>query len=322
MRCEMTLFCPAKEFYPIYQDIAQKSEKLRMQVKGGSMHPFIRSGDWVNLVPVNDPVAPIRIGEIILFRKDDNLYMHRVIRLAGEHVIPKGDMSFGADGEISKKDILARVVSVERGGRRIDLSSGRSLFINGMIAKVSPLMRYPVSALGAISKIIMAILSRIQARAVYRIIAKKIIRPNICIRSASPEDEEGMRDLYLMNGADIRRGIESAGKEGFWLVAEIDKKIAGGLTVTRHEKDPSVWVIFSLEVKPILRGLGIGRMMVLEALARARSSFAREIGLFVNKKARPAVALYTQIGFRSDTDIPSGFNISPDELYLSYKFKA
>ncbi|MEW6676249.1 MAG: S24 family peptidase, partial [Nitrospirota bacterium] len=43
----MTVLCSAKEFYSLYQDLLRKTKSFYMEVKGGSMYPFIRSGDLI-----------------------------------------------------------------------------------------------------------------------------------------------------------------------------------------------------------------------------------------------------------------------------------
>jgi ribosomal protein S18 acetylase RimI-like enzyme len=125
-----------------------------------------------------------------------------------------------------------------------------------------------------------------------------------------------------MGGHDVKKDIIDIKKEGFWLVAERKKKIVAALTVTRYEKDTGLWVIFGLEIKPFLRGLGIGDQIVRDAVKKAREGGAKKVGLFVNKKNNPALELYRKAGFNVSDDLPSEFNRSSSELYLSYAIKS
>ncbi len=102
------------------------------------------------------------------------------------------------------------------------------------------------------------------------------------------------------------------------MVAARRGKLVGALTITRHG-DPAAghWVIFGLEVKAHLRGLGIGERIVREAVDKARAAGARHIGLFVRKSSKPALALYRKLGFAESDDHPSAFNRAPDELYMA-----
>ncbi len=315
----MVFFCSAHEFESLCREISGKADYLRFQVKGGSMYPFIRSNDWVDAALFKEKGNDINKGDIILFKKDNSLYLHRVLRSTKDGFLVKGDMSFGGDGVIPLEDVLARVIAVQRGLRRIDLCSAVNRFIALLVAESSLFLQYPFLFARKAGSLGLAIFSRIQAFKVYRRIAKNILNLRLKIRVACPEDKEQLRDLYLMSGRDIRDGILALKNEGFWLVAEDKNRIAAGLTITRYEKDPSLWMIFGLEVKPLFRGLGIGRKLVEEAVLKAKEAGAEEIGLFVNKKSFPALKLYRQLGFEATDVFPPEFNRACDELYLSYK---
>ncbi len=315
----MVLFCSAHEFDSLCLGISDKADFLRLQAKGGSMHPFIRSNDWVNVALCKGRKNEISKGDIILFRKDDSLYLHRVLRKAGDGFLVKGDMSFGEDGVILLEDVLAKVISIQRGARRIDLCTAANCFISALIADSSLFLQYPFLFSRKMGALALAVFSRIQSLKVYRRIVKNILNGCLMIRVAGLEDEEQLRDLYLMAGQDIREGIAAVKKEGFWLVAERKGRIVAGLTMTQFEKDVSLWIIFGLEVKLFFRGLGIGRKLVEEAVLKAKEAGAKEIGLFVNKKSFPALKLYRQLGFVPTEIFPPEFNCAGDELYLSYK---
>lgn len=316
----MPIFCSSQEFDDLCRQLSGRAEFVRLQAKGGSMHPFIQSGDWVTIALRKDGKDDTKIGDIVLLRSQGNLHMHRVIRKDKDGLLVKGDASFGADGVAAPEDIIARVVSVERRGRSIDLNLPANRFMAASFAGASLLLQYPILFIRKISALGGSVFSGVQGRDIYRRSFKKISSEAIVIREATEEDIEGMRDLLIMGGHDIKKGIIDVKKEGFWLVAERKKKIVGALTITRFKKDPRLWVIFGLEVKPILRGLGIGERIVREAIATARGSGAEEIGLFVNKRSAPALALYRKLGFNPTDKFPSEFHRSDDELYLSYKF--
>lgn len=311
----MNLFCSSQEFDELCLEIAGKAGILRLQAKGGSMDPFIRSGDWVEVALCKDTAA-ITKGDIILFKKDESLYMHRVVKIRNGCFIAKGDRSLGDDGSMSAEDLVGKAVAVERNGRKIDLYSRRNRMISVLVADSGFVLQYLFLFLRKVSGAIRAAVSRVQGLRIYRVVAKKILGTDVVIREAKPEDEEGMMDLFLMGGQDIREGMASIEKDGSWLLAERKGKIAGGLTVARYGKDPRLWVIFGLEVKPLLRGLGIAEKMVRDAMARAKEGGAQKVGLFVNSKARPALGLYRKLGFIATDDFPAEFNRSDDELYL------
>jgi GNAT superfamily N-acetyltransferase len=314
----MVLFCSSGEFESLCRDISGKADVLRLQAKGGSMYPFIRSGDWVDVSLCKGNAGAIRKGEILLFKKEDSLYLHRFLRRAGQGLLVKGDMSYGHDGLISEDDVFGRVVSIKRNGRRIDLCSGCNRAVNVIAADISLVLQYPLLFARKACVLGMTVLNRLQAFKVYRLIAKQALNGKVEVRAAGPQDQEQLRDLYRMAGHDIREGIAEIKKKGYWLIAESKHRVVGGLTMTRHENDPALWVIFGLEVKPLFRGMGAGRAIVKAALLKAKESGAGRIGLVVNKKNKPALGLYYSLGFKA-TQAPAEFNCPSDELYLSYE---
>lgn len=281
------------------------------------MYPFIRSGDWIELIPIRDENKKIKKGEIILFIKDDHLYVHRVIKKTGNGFITRGDFSFGSDGNILERDVLARVVSVERNGRRIYLYSRINKFIGTLIASLGFLLRYLSLFFHKGMNLTMIFLSLIQGTKIYRRLIKKILRQDVIIRPAEIEDKEALRDLYIVSSMDIEEGLIETQKEGLWLVAERKGKITGSLTITRH-KDTKLYLIFGLVVKLYLRGLGIGERLVKEAVIKAGESGAGEIGLFINRNSSAALRLYKKLSFEVSPDFPSDFNLASDELYMRY----
>lgn len=99
---------------------------LRIRVTGPSMSPFIRSGDFVTLRRV--PPTRLSIGDVILFiNHAGSLVLHRIICIrrntgsrdkavkfpAGWTIQTKGDAS-GVDPSISEKNVLAKVVCIEK----------------------------------------------------------------------------------------------------------------------------------------------------------------------------------------------------------------
>ena len=313
---KMTLFCSAREFYSLCREIADKAEIVRLQAKGGSMYPFIHSGDWVELALLKGREQSIRKGDIILFRKGESLYLHRVLRRSSKGFIVKGDMSYGSDGLIPPADVLAIAVSVE-GKRRVNLRTGKNRLIAAIAAEFSIILQYPILAARKLCGCGAAVFSLLQGLRIYRLAARKIFNPAVTASEAGLQDVEQLRDLYLMSGVDIRDGLARIKDMGSWLVCRAGRRIAGGITVTRDEQDPVRWFISGLEIKQVYRGLGIGRALVKAAVARARKSGAERIGLLVNRTAKPALGLYRSLGFKAG-EPPQGLNRSADELYLSY----
>lgn len=89
---------------------------FRFQVRGRSMQPTLSAGDSVRIVPLE---GPPRMGDIVVFPRDTELILHRVVRVrrdvtGGEgRVVTAGDGLGYLDGVIEFGDILGKVEMVE-----------------------------------------------------------------------------------------------------------------------------------------------------------------------------------------------------------------
>jgi signal peptidase I len=73
----LTLFsCVAIGFFYSFQ---------MARVKGHSMEPTFRPGQWLLVRRLNWPAPPLRVGEVIVFSKDGELLVKRIAALPGQH---------------------------------------------------------------------------------------------------------------------------------------------------------------------------------------------------------------------------------------------
>jgi hypothetical protein len=90
-----------------------KGWNMRFRPLGGSMAPFMRPGDIVNICPGKS----CRIGDVIIWQCGAALILHRVVAKKNGWVITKGDSLGRQDGPVRKEQILGRAVTRERNGR-------------------------------------------------------------------------------------------------------------------------------------------------------------------------------------------------------------
>ena len=138
-----------KEVYQLLsEEILGNGKNLRIPIWGCSMSPFVRSGDILTIKPSN--VTKISIGDIIVFRMGQRMVAHRLIKKYKQKgkivLLTKGDSLTYYDHPVFPKDLLGRVVSIERENRRINQDNARWRLLNRSLAKVSPfsLSIYPV----------------------------------------------------------------------------------------------------------------------------------------------------------------------------------
>jgi len=100
------------------------------------------------------------------------------------------------------------------------------------------------------------------------------------------------------------------GEEAIWGAFSRDRLVGAARAAVRLE---GVWLLGGVIVDPSLRGRGVGRALLEEAIARAEEEGAR-VGLYVREDRVEARRLYERLGFRPHgrrTWIDFGAGISP-----------
>ncbi len=89
------------------------------------MRPFIKDGDMLSIKPLK--ATEVQIGDVILFWQGGRILVHRVVKRHIENgvmLIAKGDSHLRPDGPVHPDQLLGKVTSVEREGKRISLDKG------------------------------------------------------------------------------------------------------------------------------------------------------------------------------------------------------
>jgi signal peptidase I len=123
--------------------------RVHLRVYGGSMLPWIRPRDIV--VIRHAKLAHIQCGDIVLFAREERLFVHRVIeKKTGQNatlLVTKGDAQPHRDAPISSDELLGRVSSLYRGWHWVNFDSSAQGVLNGLLFRISLLseMWYPVA---------------------------------------------------------------------------------------------------------------------------------------------------------------------------------
>jgi signal peptidase I len=126
---------------------------LSLRVHGTSMLPWVQAGDIALIRKI--PHENVRCGDVILFRRDSQLFVHRIVEkresLDASELLSKGDAHPTPDGIVNEEDLLGRVVRLYRNGRRINLDVPGQLALGLFISQVSLYSRYwyPLVKFGA-----------------------------------------------------------------------------------------------------------------------------------------------------------------------------
>jgi signal peptidase I len=115
----------------MWQEVCSRGQSLNFRIVSDSMSPIIKIG---NVVTVNhvDP-ANIRLGDIVAFRDNQHVVVHRVIGRYRSDKQPGfyhgGDYS-STSGRAPFNDIIGRVTAIQKGRREIRLDTPGQIMIN------------------------------------------------------------------------------------------------------------------------------------------------------------------------------------------------
>jgi signal peptidase I len=144
---------PDSLFFDLTSEVLRNGHRMRFRAEGKSMHPTIRDGEAITV----EPVTPfdVKTGDIILYRSGRGVKAHRVLAIEGGRgqrsainprssihdprslplrprysFLLRGDASSSCDDPVEPQQILGKVVSVERYGRRIILTSTKAKLVH------------------------------------------------------------------------------------------------------------------------------------------------------------------------------------------------
>ena len=125
MGCEMS----HDVFVSMSLDLLERGHKVRLLAPGWSMHPTIRDGEAITVVPVS--ALEVRRGDIVFYRCNGNVFAHRVVGVENHEedalrFTLRGDALGAPDESVASHQILGKVVSVERGAHSVDLYTLRA----------------------------------------------------------------------------------------------------------------------------------------------------------------------------------------------------
>jgi hypothetical protein len=118
------------------------------------MLPWVRPGDIALIRTISRENA--RCGDLVLFRREDHLFVHRIVEKRGGldagELLSKGDAHPASDGVVGEQALLGRVVRIYRGRRRINLDAPRHLALGVFISQLSLYSRfwYPLAMATAV----------------------------------------------------------------------------------------------------------------------------------------------------------------------------
>lgn len=111
---------------PVVRAALERGQRVRMTVTGGSMLPFLRDSDVVEL----EPATKSRLGDLVLVQTDssgatERYVLHRIVRwVGGAAFLIRGDAQSHCEGPFTPDTVLGRVTTAWRNGRPRPLDRG------------------------------------------------------------------------------------------------------------------------------------------------------------------------------------------------------
>lgn len=112
-----------------------EGHQVRLRVIGKSMLPLIQKGDWLVVESVTDSEM-LKKGDIILFSRGREFVVHRIVELQDKEIITQGDWSRIRDLPISNRDVIGKVIEVEKPNLKIKLNDPFFKLINLLIYQI------------------------------------------------------------------------------------------------------------------------------------------------------------------------------------------
>lgn len=145
MDCDDAVLCEGTDFEELLVHLLGDGIAVRFRARGTSMHPAVRDGDILRVHPIEHTV--VHVGDIVLYCTPHNgIVVHRVVGISthGEETIllVKGDLSGTPDPGVPHRQVLGRVVSIERRGRTIASRSWASRHMAPLHARLFRLRRW------------------------------------------------------------------------------------------------------------------------------------------------------------------------------------
>jgi hypothetical protein len=133
---QATRLCLAMD---MLNEVIEREEDVPLKTFGLSMTPAIQGGEWVVVRRVS--TEEVRIGDVVIYQAGNVFVAHRIIRKREQGgsicFTVKGDAHLAAEGEIAPREIVARVVALQKMGERIDMDRPRWRLANRLIAHCS-----------------------------------------------------------------------------------------------------------------------------------------------------------------------------------------
>lgn len=113
---------PNSEIFKYVVEEIANGNTVQLRVRGTSMLPFLREGDFAILVPFDQ--ADLKVGDSVLFTYVKEIYLHRIIRRKGDNLVLQGDGIRKSKETITTQHVIALMKQIIRkNGKKVDCNT-------------------------------------------------------------------------------------------------------------------------------------------------------------------------------------------------------
>ena len=98
-----------------FEELLARDGKLVYKTRGVSMEPMLRQNR--DLVVIQTPTSRLRKYDVALYRRGQNYVLHRVIGLASDHYLIRGDNTYAVE-HVPESDVIGVLTAFTRKGRQ------------------------------------------------------------------------------------------------------------------------------------------------------------------------------------------------------------
>lgn len=130
---------PNAVFFQSVKEAMERGKRVKINVKGQSMQPFLHEGDQVVIQQVLGDA--VRIGQIILAKCNSAYVLHRVVAIWAGKIYMAGDGNLVQVEKIAKSDVLALGVQGYRNGTPLAVATLRMRLLGLLWFCLRPIRR-------------------------------------------------------------------------------------------------------------------------------------------------------------------------------------
>ncbi len=281
-------------------DLLLASKKVQFVIKGRSMYPTLRTGDLVDVDPTEKET--LETGDIVVFQKERELICHRLVeiheKVSPHPLLTQGDATTHPDPPLSQQEILGKVISIERKGkkwippREIPKPSLGDTLIFSLKPNITRL-RY--------------LLLYLQSFHTFRLLYRLVFKPNVSYLIGLPTTSRPHPKFwrYLSYSSEVQKEGMKDPVRGmrYRFLAKVGEGIVGSLEIkASQDEDLSHWSISHLFVRTRYRGCGIATTLLRLGFQMLRRQEASLLEVEVASQNRPGHSLFRRLGFSVGDD--------------------